>query len=630
VSLSTVSLVRVLSKSVSALAVLIAGLAGATSAQAGFVPALGSPFPYAAPTQELAVGDGDRSGTVDVVAGGLTLRRGVGSGFLGNPITVGATGPVEGLAAGDLNFDGLLDYMAIAPGATPSDPRRLLRFLATPGNGFVQETVVPAVEVGAATDVAVANLNGDGLPDIVFVRDGADPNVTVALGGLVTREFDSGIGSPRDVELGDLTGDGLPEIVVAGNEASVGVLVNTGAGQFADGRLEPTGAGGATRRIALTNFDGDGQLDLLATDNAAAVLLPLRGDGAASFQSLGPRPTGLAGPTASVATGDVNGDGVTDALAGGDGSFAALLGDGGGGFAPAAGSPFFSGALGGDTVTALVAADMNRDGQVDVVTANRNGSASVMLNDETGLMSPSPATVDFGTLLPASGTLTRTIVLRANRGRLRLTRLDRQGSRVLAVRDVDCLNRTLALGQTCTLSVSFNAPRKARRYEALLSVDANAAAVVVPLTATVRPPIVSRPRLKRKRVRAGQRLDLRYRLSEGALTRVLTERALRGRRVGGRCVVQTRSNARGRRCTAWQPVAKLTRRDLAGAKRMRVTTRGKPAGSGRKRKPGVAYPAGAYRLSVSALDRFRNRSAERLVRFKILSPPERPAAKRRR
>lgn len=624
------SLVRVLSKSVSALAVLIVGLAGAASAQAGFVPALGSPFPYAAPTQAVAVGDGDRSGTVDVVAGGLTLRRGVGSGFLGNPITVGATGPVEGLAAGDLNGDGLLDYVAIAPGATPADPRRLLRFLATPGNGFVQETVVPAVEVGAATDVAVANLNGDGLPDIVFVRDGADPNVTVALGGLATREFDSGIASPRDVELGDLNGDGLPEIVVAGNEARVAVLVNTGAGQFADGKLEPTGASGATRRVALTNFDGDGRLDLLATDNAAAVLLPLRGDGAAGFQPLGPRPTGLAGPSASVATGDVNGDGVTDALAGGDGAFAALLGDGGGGFAPAPGSPFSSGALAGDTITALVAADMNRDGQVDVVTANRNGSASVLLNDDTGLMSPNPATVDFGTLLPASGTLTRTIVLRANRGRLRLTRLDRQGSRVLGVRDVDCLNRTLALGQTCTLSVSFNAPRKARRYEALLSVDANAAAVVVPLIATVRPPIVSRPRLKRKRVKGGQRLDLRYRLSEGALTRVLTERALPGRRVGGRCVVQTRINVKGRRCTFWQPVAKLTRRDLAGAKRMLVATRGKPTGSGRKRKPGVAYPAGAYRLSISALDRFRNRSAEQALRFKILPPPKQPAAKRRR
>ncbi len=617
-SLSTVSLVRVLSTSLSALAILIAGLAGAASAQAGFVPALGSPFPYAAPTQALAVGDGDRNGTIDVVAGGLTLRRGAGSGFLGNPITVGVTGPVEGLAGGDLNGDGLTDYVAIAPG----DPRRLLRFHAMSGNGFVQDTVLADIEVGEATDVAIANVNGDGLPDIVLVRDAADPNVTVVLNGLFgSDEFESGIDSPRDVEIADLNGDGAPEIVVAGDQASVAVLDNGGGGQFADGDLEPTGASGAARRIALADINGDGRADAIATDSANAALLPLIGDGGGGFQPLGAQGTGLGGAAASVTAGDVNGDGLTDALAGGGGAFATLLGNGAGGFSPAPGSPFSTAVAGGDRVDALAAADMNRDGQTDVVTANRNGSASVLLNDETGLLSPTPSTVDFGTLLPASGVRTATISLRANRGRLRLTRLDRQGSRLLAVRDGDCLNRTLTLGQTCTISVSFNAPRRARAYEALLSVDANAAAVVVPLSATVRPPLVIRPRLKRRRVKGGQRLDLRYRLSEAARTRVLTQRALRGRRVGGKCVLAQRGNLRARRCTIWQNVAKLTRRDRTGAKRMRVPTRGKSTGFGRKRRAGTAYAPGAYRLSVSALDRFRNRSAEQRLRFKVLAPP---------
>jgi hypothetical protein len=628
VSLSTVSPVRVLSTSMSALAVLIAGLAGAASAQAGFVPALGSPFPYAAPTQALAVGDGDRNGTVDVVAGGLTLRRGGGTGFLGNPIGVGATGPVEGLAGGDLDGDGLTDYVAIAPGATPSDPRRLLRFHATAGNGFVGDTVLPDLEVGRATDVAIADVNGDARPDIVFVRDGPEPNVTVVPNGLLgSDEHASGIDSPRDVELGDLDGDGRPEIVVAGTQSAVAVLDNEGGGQFAAGDLQPTGAAGAVRRIALAPVDGDGALDLLATDSGDAALRVLRGDGGGGFQPLGARATGLPGAALSVAAGDLNGDGPTDAVVGGQGVFAALLGDGAGGFAPAPGSPFSTAAAAGDAVEALAATDMNRDGQVDVVSANRNGSVSVLLNDETGLLSPSPATVDFGTLLPASGTRGATIVLRANRGRLRLTRLDKQGSRLLVVRDGDCLNRTLSLGQTCTLSVGFTAPRRARAYEALLSVDANAAAVVIPLSATVRPPLVLRPRLKRKRLRAGQRLDLRYRLSEAARTRVLTQRALPGRRVEGRCVLARRGNLDERRCTLWRTVAKVTRRGLAGALRMRVASRGKPTGSGRKRRLGTAYPAGSYRLSVSAVDRFRNRSAEQSVRFKLLAPVARPKTK---
>ena len=44
-------------------------------------------------------------------------------------------------------------------------------------------------------------------------------------------------------------------------------------------------------------------------------------------------------------------------------------------------------------------------------------------------------------------------------------------------------------------------------------------------------------------------------------------------------------------------------------------------GFGRKRRQGVAYAAGSYRLSISALDRFRNRSAESPVPFKVLAAP---------
>lgn len=600
----------------SALAALILGLAGAGSAQAGFVPALGSPFQYAAPTSSMAVVDSDRNGTVDVAAGGLTLRRGAGTGMLGNPITLGATGPVEGVAAGDLNGDGLMDYAAIAPGASPGDPRRLIRFLAVPGNGFAATTL--PVDADDAVALAIGDVDGGGLADIVFVSDASDPNVTVLTSGQPGSDsFESNIGSPRSVALGDLTGDGLPEIVVAGEQSSVSVLRNQGDGDFADGVLEATGAVGVARRIALAQLDGDGRLDLLATDSGAATLLPLLGDGSGGFQPLAARATGLPGTAASVTAGDFNGDGASDALAGGDGSFAVLLG---GGLTSAPGSPFLNGVPAGNRVDDVAAVDMNRDGQLDVVTANRGGSVSVLLNDETGLLGAAPASVGFGTLLPATGLRTQTVTLRANRGRLRITRLERQGSPVFTVRDGDCVGRTLLLGQACSLSVTFNAPRKARRYEALLSVDANAAAVVVPLTATTRAPIVRGIRLKPKRVAPGQRLDLRYGLSEGALTRVLTERALPGRRVGGRCVTLRRSNAKRRPCKLWQRVAAVTRRDLAGRHRLRVVTRDKARGIGRKRRPGANYPVGSYRLSISALDHFRNRSDERRVAFKVLLP----------
>jgi hypothetical protein len=401
---------------------------------------------------------------------------------------------------------------------------------------------------------------------------------------------------------------------------------------FADGVPRPTGAAGAARRVALADLNGDGRPDLLATDTGAAAVVAALGDGAAGFVPVGAHASGLPGAAGSVAAGDVNGDGAVDAVAGGNGLFAVLHGNGGGGFGAAPGSPFASGDPAGGPVADVVAADMNRDGQLDVVTANLNGSVSVQLNDETGLLTATPTGVDFGEILPAVGVLTQTVTLRAARGALRLTRLDRQGTRNFSVADVDCLGRRLTLGQACTVAVSFNVPRRAKRYEALLSVDANAAATVVPLSATPRPPIVRRPLLKRKRVRRGQRLDLRYGLSEAALTRATVERARPGRRVGRgrgarRCVPARRGNLKRPRCTLWHRVKMSSERGSAGRNRMRIPTRAAPRGVGRKRRPGPTYPVGAYRLAVSAVDRFRNRSADQRLRFKVLRPR---ASKRRR
>jgi hypothetical protein len=610
VSLSTVSQVTQRSASASALLAVLLCLIWAAPAHAGFVPALGSPFSYASPTQALSVADGDRNGTVDVAAGGLTLRRGNGTGLLGGPIAVGSTGAVEGLAGGDLNGDGLRDYVAIAPGS----PRRLEQYLAIPGNGFAEVTLLE--DAGAATDVAVANVNGDGLPDVVVVRDEADPNVTTILGGTLDVDtYESGIGDPGDVEVGDLTGEGAPDVVVAGDEASVAVLENAGDGTFAAGDLAPTGASGATRRIALTHLDGDGRLDLLGTDSAApSAVVALRGDGGGGFQPLGRRATGLPGAPSALAVGDVDGDGPADVVAGSSGGrFAVLRSNGSGGLTPAPGSPFATGDPAAGVVEDVVATDMNRDGQPDVVTANRGGSVSVQLNDATGLLTASPGGIDYGTLLPFSLAVTRTVTLRSTRGRLRITRLDLQGSRLFSAAGNGCVGRTLLLGQACTVTVRFTPPRKAKRYEALLSFDANAPAVVVPLSAAPRPPIVRRPRLKRKRVAAGRRLDLRYRLSEGALVRVQTQRPVRGRRVTGECVAARPGNARRRRCTLWHNAAKVTRRDLAGPRRFRVSTRVKRR----------SLPPGLYRLSISAMDRFRNRSEEKTVRFRLLSKQRR-------
>lgn len=611
----------------SSLGALIVCLLWAASARAAFVPALDSPVATGTETRAFAAVDADRNGTVDVVAGGLTIWRNDGTGRMRFPTALGAPGPVAGLASGDLNGDGTQDFAAIAPGTpaapgSPGTPRRVLAYAAVPGTaGYIQSTALEDAGDDAA-DLAIANLDGDGLADIAVVSEATGSNVTVLLNrgaSFVDATYESGLPAPSDLAVADFTGEGAPDIAVAGGDDAVSLLVNTtGRGVFADGVLTATGAAGRVDRLTATHIDADGLVDIAATDSGGApAVLVLRGVGAGGFVPLGPQPFGLPSAPTSVAVNDVNGDGTTDVVAGSAGGlFAVLLGNGQGGLGPAPGSPFRSDDPAGGEVADVAAVDLNRDGQVDVATANRPGSVSVMLNSDTGLLAPSPGALDFGIRAARTAASSRVVTLRSNRGRLRITRLERQGTSAFAIRDGDCVGRTLLLGQSCSLTVTFDPPRRARRYEALLSVDANAAAVIVPLTGTVRPPALLSPRLRPKRVKAGGRLNLRYTLSEPARIRAIYERALPGRRAGKLCVEPNRRNVKRRRCAIWQPVATVSSLNEAGPNllRLRARANGKPLSPGR------------YRLSISAVDRFRNRSAERLIRFTVR--PARKAKKR--
>jgi hypothetical protein len=588
-----------------ALAALVACLGLAGSAQAAFVPALGSPFATDSPTGPLAVGDSDRNGTLDVAAGHLQVLRSDGTGHLRPATRIASSGPVAALAVGDLTGEARADYAAVLDGA----PDSVVVYSDGFGGPYGAMTVDPAI--GDADGIAIADLDRDGLRDIVVVHGGGSDEVTTLLNrGISYSRDDQSAGGDLagSLDVGDFDGDGWPDVAAGTEGGEVALLSNNRDGTLEPGQDTATGGPGQARSVAFGDFDGDGDRDVAATTHAGVALL--RGDGDGNLAPFGPpRPTGAGAPT-DLAVGDVNGDGRTDVAAAVSGArVAILLGNGAGGLSGAAGSPNGVGAPTGAAVDQVELADMNRDGQLDFVTGNRTGTVSVRLNADTGFLQPQPTTVDFGQMPARSLPQTRTVTLRATRGRIAITRLDFQGSRRFSVGAGNCVGRTLLLGQSCNVRVTFTPPRRAGRVEALFSLDANAPAMVVPLVATPRPPAIDRLRLRPRPARPGRRMLLRYRLSEAARVRTYLQVALPGRRVRGRCVALTQANAERRRCARWQTLATTyTARKPAGANLLRLRAR---AGGGAPLAPG------RYRLSVSAADRFRNRSEERFVKFRV-------------
>jgi hypothetical protein len=603
VSCRTVSSVPLRRTSALALVALCGCLAWTAPAHAGFVPALGSPFATDSPAGVLALTDAERNGTLDAVTGRLQLLRNDGTGRLRPALRIASPGQLNGIAAGDLTGEGRIDYALVVDGEPDS-----VVLLAAELNGSYSSSVVEA-DVGEALEAAVADLDGNGLADIVLTHGGASDELTVLRnqGGSFQRDdYSAGADLAGAVELGDFSGDGRLDVVVGTEGPAVALLVNAGDGTLEPGAAFATGGGTAAASLAVADFDSDGRLDVAAAAGAAVAVL--RGDGAGGLAALGlPRPTGVGPPTA-LAAGDVNGDGPPDVAIGTSAARAmVLLGNGSGGLVGAPGSPVATGAPAGAPVDRIEVADMNRDGQPDLATANGLGSVSVLLNSDTGFLQPLPAGVDFGAMAARSAPQTRTVLLRSARGRVRITRSELLGASGFSVAAGRCVGHTLILGQTCPLTVTFRPPRKAARAQALFSVDANAAAVVIPLTATPRPPVVSDLRLRPKRIQPGRRMTLRYRLSEAARVRVRLQAALPGRRAGRRCVPPRRSNSKRRRCTIWRTVATIVRPAAAGPNLLRP----------RARAQGPPLAGGRHRVSVSAADRFGNRSREQPAGFRV-------------
>ena len=306
----------------------------------------------------------------------------------------------EAAVVADVDRDGNPDLIvAVQNHSIGTDRHGLAAVLLGHGDGTFRDAVTYDSAGGGPFALAVADVNGDAAPDIVIDNACglAGPSCGPGTAGVLLNHGDGTFADAVPWNLGalslsiaiaDVNGDGKPDLVAAGS-LGVSVLLGNGDGSF----QRPIIAGAGTmevRSVAVADMNRDGRLDVVATglDNSriptpgTAAILPGNGDG--TFQPpLAIHDSGAtaAGWANAVAVADLNGDGALDVAVANypDRRAGVLLGTGDGGLAPVA--VFDSG---GPFAYAVALADVNGDSTLDLIVGNLRESIGVLVGNGDG------------------------------------------------------------------------------------------------------------------------------------------------------------------------------------------------------------------------------------------------------
>src|SRR5262249_53721626 len=333
-------------------------------------------FPVGRYLRAIALGDFNQDGISDVAvsyydyySSHVSVLLGVGDGTFRQARNFEAGGPANDLAVADFNGDGLPD-LAVAIDRFQGS----VSILLGDGDGTFQPARSFAVP-GYARALGVADFNGDGAPDIVLLTLSFSTTSQVAVAMLLGRgdgNFEPPLIFPVDrgsgsIAVADFDGDGLPDVAVGGGTAETGtvmVLFGRGDGTFQYGQSLLVGE--APTCLAVGDFNRDGAWDLAMAfgrgapgiDNGVTVLL---GNGDGTFQQ--PQEMSFGAIPSSIAVNDFNGDGVPDLAVANSASdsVSVLLGNGDGSFQP----PMYFGTE--SFPISIAAGDLNSDGRPDLV-----------------------------------------------------------------------------------------------------------------------------------------------------------------------------------------------------------------------------------------------------------------------
>lgn len=355
---------------------------------------MGSTFDSGNSDAAFGFGDFNGDGKQDMVAGSFSsssLRFGDGMGGFGQPSNLGVGG--SSFVVADMNKDNRPDLIAI------NNQVSVLIGNGTTGFGPRTDYAAGRLTVSAV----VADFNRDGLPDVAAVNQsstGFSSSETPGSISILAGDSDGRLQSPSPIPLGetinsiktaDLNNDGRPDLIAtAGSTGATRVVLSSSQGGVAAPQTYGFTFGGRDyRAAAFADFNNDGVTDLATLgynsfSSTAGVVTVFPGTSPGVFNrdrgvdhNIGNNPDGL------VAA-DFNRDGFIDLATANLGSndISILFNNGRGGFGTEMKFPT------GLEPRSIVTADFDNDNDADLAVANRNGATiSVLLGDGRGAFS---------------------------------------------------------------------------------------------------------------------------------------------------------------------------------------------------------------------------------------------------
>jgi len=330
----------------------------------------------------------------------------------GSPVAVGPM--AQKILVADMNGDGNPDIVLTCGGTTQSKPDPKKGFVALlfgDGRGGYK-LAQPLIAIGAdGLKAAVGDLNGDKRPDIVVI---AHDSYTATLllqdeRGRFDAERKQTVQASKgdhphthDVAVADVNGDGNLDILTTNeDDGNVSVLLGDGAGRFEPAKGSPFAAGRHPYEgLSVGDLNGDTKPDVVVPNILGKAVSILLGDGAGGFSAARGSPLAVGDRPGFVTLGDLTGDSKLDIVATHDDDpiIHILANDGRGGFRPTAGSPVKL----QEKVWGAVIADINADGKNDLVLGAKKGHVVLLLGDGKAGFDKDPVLVPVGGKAPGN------------------------------------------------------------------------------------------------------------------------------------------------------------------------------------------------------------------------------------